>query len=243
MIGPNNNAPLGSRFALIKPGPLVADIRGSIGGTTFARNRGGMYVRNRTTPLNPQSLAQSTVRATLGQLANNWTTVLTQAQRDAWDAWAGQVPVPNAFGEDRFLSGINAYVAGNALLSQAGESLVTTAPTVFAKGPSLNATYSLLASVDSVSLTAVGGFDPDASGVTVLSYISAPQNPGINFFKGPFRFVGAGQLSTGTPELPLAIGTSPFPFAVGQAVFVRTRVVTPDGRVGGSSVARFLPSP
>lgn len=227
-------------MALIKPGPLVADIRGSIGGTVFARNRGGMYVRNRTTPLNPQSLAQTAVRATLGSLSNTWTTVLTQSERDAWDEWAGQVPVPNAFGEDRYLSGINAFVAANSLLLQAGESLLTAAPTVYSKGPTIQATYVPVAATGAIPLTDVGEFDPPAAGTIVLAYASAPKNPGINFFKGPFRFVGAGTISTGVPELPLDMGTSPFPFAVGQPIFIRTRVITPDGRVGGSTVGRFL---
>lgn len=227
-------------MALLKLGPLVADIRGSIGGTVFARNRGGAYARNRTTPLNPQSAAQVAVRAALGVLSNNWTTVLTQAQRDAWDAWAGQVPVPNAFGEDRFLSGINAYVAGNSLLSQAGAALVTDAPTVFAKGPTVVGTYAPNAALDQYVFVDINGFVPDAAGIHCNTYVSAPQNQGINFFKGPFRFAGSLLATTAGAEFPAAAVDLPFPVAAGQPLFFRTRVVTPDGRVGGSTVGRFL---
>lgn len=227
-------------MALIKPGPLVADIRGSVGGATFARNRGGMYVRNRTTPLNPQSLAQVGVRATLGLLANTWSAVLTQAQRDAWDDWAGQVPVPNAFGEDRFLSGINAFVAGNSLIQLAGDAIVADAPTVYQKGPTVEGSYTLTAATENITLDSIGGYVPPAAGVTALVFASAPKNPGVNFFKGPFRFVGSVDLTTAGAELPADLGASPFPFAAGQPVFLRLRIVTPDGRVGGSTVGRFL---
>ena len=227
-------------MALIKLGPLVADIRGSIGGTVFARNRGGAYARNRTTPLNPQSAAQVAVRAAFGVLSNNWTTVLTQDERDAWDAWAGQVPVPNAFGEDRFLSGINAYVAGNSLLSQAGAPLVTNAPTVFAKGPTVVGEYLIASGTDTGILTSIGGFVPAAGGVYINTYVSAPQNQGIGFFKGPFRFANSALVTDPGVDIPEGPFPLPSPVAAGQPVFIRTRIVTPDGRVGGSTVGRFL---
>lgn len=232
--------PSTARFALIKPGPIVADIRGSIGATVFARNRGGAYVRNRTTPLNPQSLSQSVVRAQFGSLSNDWSNTLTQSQRDGWDAWADAVPYSNVFGEDRFLAGINAFVAGNSLLAQAGEDLALDAPTILTKGPSIVPTIGGVGATDVLTLASIGTYDPPAAGITVLVYASPPQNAGVSFFKGPFRLVGSVNLSTGVPELPAAIGASPYPFAAGQAVFARTRVVTPDGRVGNSSVTRFL---
>ena len=55
-------------MALIKTGPAVAVISGSVGGTVFSRNKGGAYMRNRSIPVNPQSAAQVVVRAAMAFL-------------------------------------------------------------------------------------------------------------------------------------------------------------------------------
>ena len=62
-------------------------------------------------------------------------------------------------------------------------------------------------------------------------YVSRPQNPGINFFKGPYRF--AGQIlgnSTTPPTSPFAVSV-PFPIVTGQKLFARLNVSRADGRL------------
>jgi len=227
-------------MALIKPGIAIADIRGSVGGTTFARNRGGLYARNRTAPLNPASARQNVVRSNLAGLANIWSLTLTQAQRDGWDQYAEQVPLPNAFGEDRFVSGINMYVRANALLLDAGGARRDEPPTSFTQGPTLTPNYTLDAAADTIEVDDLGGFDPSTQPISVLFTQSPAQNPGITFHRSPFRkYAGAAFTASIIPPAVPATAAA-FPYASGQAVFLRSSVVTDDGRVGVPVIQRFL---
>ncbi|HBU29797.1 MAG TPA: hypothetical protein DEB56_09520 [Thiobacillus sp.] len=70
--------------------------------------------------------------------------------------------------------------------------------------------------------TAVGGH--------MLIYLSRPQNPSINFFKGPYRFAGKVSGAVVPPTSPATI-TLPFPCVVGQRVFVKISFVQVDGRL------------
>jgi len=226
-------------MALIKLGALVSNISGSIGGTTFARNRGGAYIRNRTVPLNPQSVRQTAVRQLFGQLSNVWSTTLTAAQRTAWETYAANVPLVNALGESRNVSGINMFSRGNALILDTAGTRVDNGPTIFTQGPSFTPTITLDEAADTLTVTDLGGYDPATDGVVgLLIQQGPPQQPGVSFFKSPFRKISGttpATLAALPADVPLA-----FPIASGQAVFIRTAQVTTDGRVGVPVVQRFL---
>ena len=226
-------------MALIKLGALVSNISGSIGGTTFARNRGGAYIRNRTVPLNPQSPRQTLVRQVFGQLSNVWSTILTATQRTAWELYASNVPLTNALGEDRNVSGINMFSRGNALLLDTAGVRVDAGPTIFTQGPSFTPTITLDAALDQLTVTDLGGYDPVTSGAIGL-FISQglPQQPGVSFYKSPFQKVSGTQEAT-LVSLPTAVPLA-FPIAAGQAAFIRTATVSIDGRVGVPVIQRFL---
>lgn len=226
-------------MALIKLGALVSEVRGSIGGVVFARNRGGAYIRNRSIPLNPQSVRQSAVRQVFGQLSNIWSTSLTAAQRTAWEVYASNVPLPNSLGENRNVSGINMYSRGNALILDTAGTREDDGPTIFTQGPSFTPTITLDSAADTLSVTDLGGYDPATDGFIGLFIAQGlPQQPGVSFYKSPFRKVSGTQevdLATLPTDVDLA-----FPIAAGQALFIRTAVVTTDGRVGVPVVQRFL---
>lgn len=95
-------------MALIRTGGGISDISGSIGGTTFARNRGGAYARQRVKPLNPRSNDQANTRNRFGINSTGWRN-LTEAARLSWVGWAATHPVLNRLGEAVILSGAQAY--------------------------------------------------------------------------------------------------------------------------------------
>lgn len=226
-------------MALIKLGGMIAEVRGSIGGTVFARNRGGAYARNRSIPINPASPAQIGVRAELGNLSNRWSTVLTQAQRDAWDLYADNVPLPNSLGELRNVTGLNMYVRANSLLALVGGTQVDDGPTEFTQGPTIQPTMTLDAAADTLTVTDLGGYDPATQGdLGLLIQQGNPQQAGVTFYKSPFRKI-SGTVQTDPPNLPTAVALN-VPIAAGQAQFIRTATVTPDGRVGVPVIQRFL---
>lgn len=96
-------------MALIAAGAGVMDISGSVGPYTFARNRSGLYVRERVTPSNPSSAAQVRSRADLVIAARQWTSNLTATHRARWASWSVAHPVTDRFGTSRLRSPYHWY--------------------------------------------------------------------------------------------------------------------------------------
>jgi len=224
-------------MALIEPGPLVSVVSGKIGGSVFFRTRGGASVRGHVVPLNPGSAFQSEVRANLANLSQRWSTVLTQDQRDSWEAYADAVPVPNRLGNPVKIGGMPMYVRCNTPRLQAiaaPDDIIDDAPVIF-----VGANYSL----PSINAVAAGGdtvsiaFDntdewanEDVGAMFV--YCSRPTNVTRNFFKGPYRFADV-ILGNGTtpPTSPASIDL-PFNVESGQKIHVRVNVSRADARLG-----------
>lgn len=107
-------------MASIKFGSIgISDARGSIGGTVFSRNRGGAYIRQRTTPVNPNTSRQAAIRATFGTVQSSWRG-LTEAQRESWRSNAVNFPVKNRLGETITLQGNILFQKCNMVLASAG---------------------------------------------------------------------------------------------------------------------------
>lgn len=227
-------------MALIKTSGLVAEIRGSVGGATFARNRGGAYVRNRSVPLNPSSVRQTAVRAFLASLTQAWSSALSAGQRAAWELYAANVPLVNALGESRNVTGENMYVRANSLLLDIGAARLDVAPSVFTVGPTVTPVFTIDAAADTVTCTGLGGYSLAGAPVGLLFQASRPVQPGVNFYKSPFRKVGGEIAASPANVPPYGPFALPFPVSAGQALFIRTATVTPDGRVGVPVIQRFL---
>lgn len=227
-------------MALIRLGPIVADIRGSISGVVYSRNRGGAYVRSRITPLNPQSPRQVAVRAALADFAQRWSNVLTQAQRDSWDLYAANVPLNNSLGEPRNITGLNMYIRSNSLLLDTEATLVDDGPVIFTLGPTIVPTLTLDAAADTVVITDLGDYVLSDGPVNMLIQQGTPQNAGVQFFKSPFIRVGSDNFVETANEPPSSAFALEHEIAVGQAAFFRTATVTDDGRVGVPVIQRFL---
>lgn len=108
--------------------PTLGSIRGRIGGNVFSHNKGGDIIRLGTPPTNPQTSRQQATRAILGSLSSEWTSLLTQAQRDDWDVYAANNPIKNSLGLDIYINGLGWYVKCNARLADAGLAAVVDAP-------------------------------------------------------------------------------------------------------------------
>jgi hypothetical protein len=116
-------------MATIKLGQVVAEIRGKLGGTVFARNRGGSYARTFTKPTNPNSGAQGQTRAIFGTLMSDWRD-LTQAQRDSFQAAAPNYPTQNKVGDIIIYSPSQLFCRVNMVLLSAGLAKIDAIPEV-----------------------------------------------------------------------------------------------------------------
>lgn len=209
---------------------LLTSASGSIGGMTAASNRGGMYLRARTKPVNPNTARQQLVRQYLGQLSNTWS-LLTQAQRDSWNLYASSVAMTDSAGATIKISGQNHYIRSNAPRLQAGLAVVSVAPSVFDIGPTPVAPLPYIYSSGDNSF----GFSvADATaGDYALLYIGRPRNPGVSYFRGPYRFAGKGLSTAGTVAvLDTAL---PYGLVAGQVVSVRLQVAKADGRLSADA--------
>jgi hypothetical protein len=211
---------------------LVTQGSGSVGGLTLSHNKGGMYFRSRALPTNPGTVYQTAVRAIMAQLTALWANTLTSAQRAAWSDYALNTPIINKLGEAKPIPGLAMYVRCNVPRIQAGLTRVDDGPTTFGL-PDL--TPPGITSITAATGVMVVTFEPTdawaaAADGGLLILTSRGQGPGINYFKGPYRYAGKIEGATTPPTSPQNINVA-FTVAAGQQVFVQMRVTTADGRL------------
>jgi hypothetical protein len=205
---------------------------GSVGGMTLSHNAGGLYLRARTIPTDPGSVFQTVVRDAMSLLTTRWSNDLTQTQRDAWDVYGANVPVTNPLGDPINLSGISHYTRSNIPRVQAGLDTVDDGPTVFTLAPQEAVLYTASEATQLISAAYLDGRSwASETGSAMLLFASRPQQPSINFFKGPYRLAGIIAGLTGTPPLTPQDVPAPFPFVDGHRIFMQARMSLVDGRL------------
>lgn len=173
-------------MAKFTPGPAVAEVRGSVGGTTFSRNRFGAYMRQRVKPTVPTSDAflAATARLSAGSIA--WQA-LTDDQRTAWATWAQTNPVTGSLGFSQILTGHTAFTGIAIRRDLIGEDPLDAPPI----GPAPDPLSSMSLSAD----IGVGAFDitftPSPLDGALSVYVKAcvVASPGINYVKNRLRLL------------------------------------------------------
>lgn len=220
---------------LVKYGGGLVGASGSIAGNTAARNRYGNYWRARTTPVNPQSDRQSTARARVALLVQEWNNTLTQAQRTAWGSYADSVGWINALGEVVHLSGFNMFVRSNMARLYCGTTIVAAGPTTMSLPPQDPVfAIAINGTLNQITIT----FDDTLPWCTeddafLEVHLGTPQNPSRTFFNGPWRknshHAGVDPGGIASPQGPFGIGS--WTYATGQRVWGKARIVRADGRI------------
>lgn len=214
---------------------IVSDMRNKLNGSVFSKNRYGSYVRNKVTPVNPQTSYQQAQRQQLGALSSGWRD-LSQAQRDAWIAAAPNFPTTDIFGNTKILSGNALYVALNKNLINAGESQITDAPAA-ASIPTF--------AVNTVNADSVGGtltIDVSEtslpSGYDLMVYATPNTGAGISYVKNKLRFIGTGTVTSGSADIYTAWNTRFGTLTAGDKITVKVALVNQTtGQAGTPSQA------
>lgn len=178
---------------------MAGSMSGSLGGFTASHNRGGQYLRRRSTPTNPNTSRQQTVRAIMDNLAQYWTNNLSDAQRTAWSTYAVNTPFTDVLGQTITMSGFNAFIKANMISQQwytftgLPVAVLEEAPTTFNTGQSVVdvPTWGGFATANTVVLEATWPTPAPDDGDTYL-FIAPPQNAGVKFFKGPYQLAAVG---------------------------------------------------
>lgn len=229
---------------------------GSIGGITYSRAKGGtMYTRSRAIPTDPATSNQTLVRALMSFLVNTWMTGLSAAQRQGWESYAANVPVTNVLGDQVFLSGQNWYVGSNVLRGQAasklaaGISLASDASVEYNRGDYTAPSAVAYDTTTGLSLAFDNTDDwanEDDAGMLVFQ--GSPRPLTQNFFKGPFRLVGAIEGdSTTAPTSPFTLTaveltSRGFTIATNMSVATAIVVVRADGRYTSKTILQSVTS-
>lgn len=217
---------------MIYKSALLTQASGSVNGLTFSRNAGGAYIRSRTLPVNPNTPLQQIIRQLLLQLVGLWGGVLTAADRLGWATYSTNVPMLNALGDSRPIGGMQNYIRSNVSRLMVGLPRQDKAPQIFNTGDYTAPTVTSITAPSAISLAFAASDEwANETGSALIISASRPQNPTINFFKGPYQFAGAVLGDSATPPTSPAALTSPFAYAAGQQAFLFGRVTRSDGRL------------
>jgi len=223
-------------MAKIKWGALVTDGRGKIGGQVLSKNKYAAYLRNKVTPVNPNTNAQQNVRSLFAQLAQGWRA-LSQAQRDQWNLVAPDFTRSNIFGDNVPLSGYNLYMRLNSNLNAISEATISTPPAL-TEVPGIGGLSVVVDnSSQSVTLSWTSG-NTDAAVVHQV-FATAALSPGKNFVSSELRQIGLIAAGTASPAVVSADYLAKFGLvgAVGQKVFIQVIPTDDASGIPGTTVA------
>ena len=99
-------------MAKVQTGALLSDIRGQVGGSAFVKSAGGLILRNTPTPVNKNTVSQSSRKNITANLQWEWQR-LTQSQRDCWVEWTKLNPITQIRDSDLFINAQQTFIKLN----------------------------------------------------------------------------------------------------------------------------------
>lgn len=234
-----NGKPGAGPMALIKFGQIIAEARGALAGTVFSRNTAGAYMRQKVSPVQPRTPAQTLVRTLLSTIAQAWRG-LTEAQRLAWNTIAVTFTNINVYGDNVPLTGFGLHSKLNRNLQEVNEALITDPPVQDAVigFESLTLTIDNAEVVDNDKVQIA--FTPVIPATQkVVVYATAPLSAGINFVKSEYRKIAVLDVADVTPA---SIGDAYivifgiFPPA-GTKAFVKVRPIIIASGISGTELS------
>ncbi len=220
--------------AIVRLGGGVTDIRGSIGGTTFSRGKGGNIARARMKPVNPKSYLQNTRRAIVAYLMKAWSGTLTEQERTDWRAYATGTSWTNRLGQSIEINGNAAFVRLNSLLLQIAEPLRTPAPTAMGHAGGVTIAFDAETDLTSIEFEEPGGaWVNDVDENLLIISMGIPVEAGHISMTKAFKYIGfiEGEAAA-EPTYPLDIAAA-YTMTAGQMITCRAMFIDPEMRVSG----------
>jgi hypothetical protein len=167
---------------------VYSEVRGSISGTTYSRNRFGQYKRRRAVPTQPRTPYQMIVRSFFGNISSQWRE-LAQESQELWRAFAERIVRTDALGNPVRITGAQAFVMLNAMRRVLGLAVTRNAPPDVGSPPAI-ASVSLVADVSDEELAV--SFTPSPLSGAVVIEATPPLSAGVNSVgRSRFRFIRA----------------------------------------------------
>jgi hypothetical protein len=219
---------------------LIGTVNGSVGDTVFTRNQYGPYSRARTTPTNPNTALQASVRRRWAQVIFRWQRQLSDAQRQAWREYAAQLVIGSDRPRPQRLTGQQVFQRFNYARRDQTLGFINDPPTIKTMPPVVPASCDDLGGLGTIlyAYDNSGDWGVETGGALIL-YVSAPFNAGTRFCKGPFRFAEAKHgFPTGPPSSPDPT-VDPWGTPGPANRWAKTRIVRADGRVSAPVITPF----
>lgn len=233
-----NGKPGAGPMALIKFGQIIAEARGSLAGTVFSRNTAGSYMRQKVSPVQPRTPAQSLVRTLFTAVAQAWRG-LSEANRLAWVTVAETFTNVNVFGDNVPLTGFGLHSKLNRNRQEIDEVLLTEPPAQTSV-EGLTALSVVIDNAEPVQDDKIKIDFTPAFPVTQKSvlYATAPLSAGINFVQAEFRKI---DVLIDADVSPLSIGDAYVAVfgeipPVGTKAFVKLRPIVITAGISGTEL-------
>lgn len=163
-------------MAKFKAGIAFAQIKGSIGGTTFSQNANGVYIRNRSKPSNPRSVKQQAQRQLTGSIAGNWKA----ADQLSFASQTAYYPYIDSIGETKTYTAYQLYLKANQNALACGGSPILRMGT-FRSLPFIDSLSVAILQASGGSILLSGLIDGDnqvPAGFALQVFASYPQTQG-----------------------------------------------------------------
>ncbi len=209
-------------MAKFTPGPTVAAVSGSVGGTVFSHNRYGQYMRFRAIPTISTTQYAMAAKASFTAASQAFQDLST-SEKLAWETWARTNPVSDRLGNQQVLTGHASFVGMHCRASVYGATPLSEPPTDPAPAP-----------LTSISLTADIGignveiaFTVTPTGANDHLWIDAAvtDSKGITYVANLLRHIHESPGAAASPYVIEAFVTGRFgALQVGQTLHVRVGV-------------------
>lgn len=184
-------------MALVKFGGGVSEMRGKEAGIIYSRNAYGSYVKQKVSPVNPQTSFQQDQRQMMGNLAQAWAT-LDAGEKAAWDNLGAQTTRINRFGDTTNYTGFAMFMKCNRNIVLTGNVAIDAAPV-----PGTLPTVTISAFACDVSDTKVEltyTVTPIPASMFYFVYLTNNIVTGRRFVKNYYRFIKALAPAAASPQ-------------------------------------------
>lgn len=168
-------------MAIIAYGPLATEVRGSIGGTTFSKNRFAKIVRAKVSPVHRPTTKRTAYKTRFSSTVYRYLNTITPEQRAAWETLGDNTTFINALGQEYHPTGNNLYLRTNILYRYMGQTWIDTAPATATRACD-DLVFSISATGDIECTMA----DEPVPNYRIIFWLSLPQLPAINYNRGPY---------------------------------------------------------
>lgn len=226
----------------------ITNMSGKSGGSVFAFNRAGSYVRRWAKPTNPMSDLQTAVRQAFGASARAYGA-LTEAQRNAWKQFGIDNPRVDRLGDSRPMQAMQAFISANQNRNTIGlpavDEPIQNAYAI--PGFEISAFSIDLGGISDADIDLTGLYESPVTGLTAVVSLAVTGSASGKSYGSVVNDYGHAQaypMATATESLNLTAQIASAGVVVGQRVFIKVELYNTAGQksegVTTSAVAQSL---